>query len=203
MEKGNKVYDSRNNCNAVIETATGTLVAACNSTVIPDNVTKIGNEAFYGLKKIYSLIIPSSVTEIGSQAFFYCKNLGSVDIPNSVTSIGERAFCGCDSMKTVNIPNSVKHISYGAFLHNDHIKAVTIGSGVTNIDGWAFKGLDAVTSITSNIEDVSSVKLGKDVFDEIDKQSCTLYVPRGTTQSYKDAPQWKDFKNIVEVGAIN
>ncbi len=198
VENGNKIYDSRNNCNAVIETATGILIAGCNSTVIPESVTKIGSEAFYGLKKIYSLSIPSSVTEIGNHAFFYCKNLREVNLPNSVTRIEERAFCGCDSLETVVIPNSVKYIGNSAFLHNKQLKTVTIGSGVTVIDEWAFKGLDAATSITSKIEDVSKVKLGKAVFDEIDKQACTLYVPRGTAASYKAAPQWKDFKNIVE-----
>lgn len=198
VENGNKVYDSRNNCNAVIETATGTLIAGCNSTIIPESVTKIGSEAFYGLRKIYSLNIPSSVTEIDNHAFFYCTNLREVELPNSVTRIEERAFCGCDSLETVNIPNSVKNIGNSAFLHNKKLKTVTIGSGVTEIEEWAFKGLNAATSITSKIEDVSSVKLGKAVFDEIDKQTCTLYVPRGTAASYKAAPQWKDFKNIVE-----
>lgn len=198
VENGNKVYDSRNNCNAVIETATGTLIAGCNSTIIPESVTKIGSEAFYGLKKVFNLNIPSSVTEIGNHAFFYCENLREVELPNSVTRIEERAFCGCDSLETVVIPNSVKYIGNSAFLHNKQLKTVTIGSGVTVIDEWAFKGLDAATSITSKIEDVSNVKLGKAVFDEIDKQACTLYVPRGTAASYKAAPQWKDFKNIVE-----
>ena len=98
----------------------------------------------------------------------------------------------------MTIGNSLKRIGYGAFLHDDHIKTVTIGSAVESIGEWAFKGLDAVTSITSLIEDVASVKMGKDVFDEIDMNACTLYVPRGTAAAYKAAPQWKNFKNIVE-----
>lgn len=198
VEKGNKVYDSRNNCNAVIETATGELVAGCNTTVIPDDVTKIGSEAFYGCKKIYSINIPSSVTEIGDHAFFYCVNLQDVNLPNTVTKIEGYAFCGCDSLETIVIPNSVKYIGYSAFLHNKKMKTVTIGSGVTHIEGWAFKGLDNLTSITCNIEDAGNVKLGKDVFDEINTQTCTLYVPRGAAATYKAAPQWKEFQNIVE-----
>ena len=198
VENGNKTYDSRNNCNAVIETATGTLVAGCNNTVIPNSVTKIGDEAFYGFKNIYSIDIPSSVTEIGDQAFFYCTNLRGIELPNSVTTIGERAFCGCDSLETVTIPNSVKHIGYGTFLHDKKMKTVTIGSGVTSISEWAFKGLNNLQSIICDIEDVTSVKLGKNVFDEIDKSKCTLYVPQGTISTYMSSPQWKDFTRIIE-----
>lgn len=198
VDKSNKVYDSRNNCNAVIETATGTLVAGCNISVIPEGVTKIGSEAFYGHKGIYSLNLPSTVTEIGDKAFFYCDNLKEVNLPNSVTAIGERAFCGCDSLETVVIPNSVKRIGYSAFLHNKKLRSVTLGSAVTQIDAWAFKGLNNLKSFTTKIADAGTVKMGKDVFDEIDKQACTLYVPRGSAASYKAAPQWQDFKNIVE-----
>ena len=70
VEEGNERYDSRNNCNAIIETESNTLVAGCASTVIPD-----------------------TVEEIGEGAFFWCFGLTSVEIPNSVTSIGKSAFC--------------------------------------------------------------------------------------------------------------
>ena len=198
VQEGNKQYDSRNGCNAIVETATNTLIAGCDATVIPPSVTAIGDEAFVGCNGFTSIEIPTSVKTIGSQAFFYCKNIKNLKIPESVTTIEERAFCGCDSLETVEISNSVQSIGYGVFLHDDLIKTVIIGSGVKSIGGWAFKGLDAVTSITSNIQDVTSVKMGKDVFDEIDMKACTLYVPRGTAASYKEASQWKDFKNIIE-----
>lgn len=198
VQEGNKRYDSRDNCNAIIETATNTLIIGCDATVIPSSVTAIGDEAFVGCYGFKNLEMPSSVKTIGDLAFFYCRNLKELNISNSVETIGDRAFCGCDSLETVIIGNSVNNIGYGAFLHDDHIKAVTIGSGVKSIGGWAFKGLDAVKSITSKIEDVASVKLGKDVFDEIDMKACTLYVPRGTAAAYKAAPQWNAFKKIIE-----
>ncbi len=198
VEPGNKKYDSRQNCNAIIETATNTLVAGFETSVIPQSVTGIGAQAFAGCRNMEQVTIPTSVTSIGGQAFFYCTSIRHLVISNSVTTINERAFCGCDSLLTVEIGNSVTRIGYGAFLHDDHIKAVTIGSAVKAIDAWAFKGLDDVTSITSLIQDVSGVAMGKDVFDEIDKKACTLYVPAGTAQHYKAAPQWKEFVNIVE-----
>jgi hypothetical protein len=89
VEEGNSVYDSRNNCNGIIETESNTLIVACKNTLIPNSVTTIGNYAFNGFE-LTSVTIPNSVTTIGNYAF--CCGLTSVTIPNSVTSIGEGAF---------------------------------------------------------------------------------------------------------------
>ena len=103
VEEGNERYDSRNNCNAIIETESNTLVAGCASTVIPDTVEEIGNSAFKGCEGLTSVEIPNSVTRIGEYAF-YGTNLASVTIPEGVTSIGKDAFGGCSALTTINIP---------------------------------------------------------------------------------------------------
>ena len=92
VESNNVYYDSRNNCNAIIETATNTLIAGCKNTIIPNSVASIGNNAFFGCSGLTSISIPNSVTSIGDYAFYYCKGPTSVTIPNSVISIGERTF---------------------------------------------------------------------------------------------------------------
>lgn len=73
VESGNSVYDSRDNCNAIIETATGKLIAGCMNTVIPGTVTGINDYAFYSCTGLTSLTIPSSVTSLGTNAFRGCK----------------------------------------------------------------------------------------------------------------------------------
>ena len=112
---GNKTYDSRNNCNAVIETESDTLVLGCQNTVIPSSVASIGTYAFYGCTGLTSIDIPSGVTSIGSCAFINCNNLAHVSIPNSVTSIGESAFSRCYALTSVVIPASVTSIGDMAF----------------------------------------------------------------------------------------
>ena len=134
---GNKIYDSRNNCNAIIETDENELLFGCNSTVIPDSVTSIGEDAFHGCKGLTSVTIPDSVTSIEYKAFWDCKGLTSVTIGNGVTSIGEYAFEGCTGLTSVTIGNSVKSIDVRAFYGSEGLTSVTIPDSVTSIGDLA------------------------------------------------------------------
>ena len=148
IDSENPVYDSRNNCNAIIETATNTLIAGCKNTIIPNSITSIGEAAFWQHSSLTSITIPNSVTSIGNWAFEGCSALTSVTIPNSVKEIREDAFLGCTSLTSVTIPNSVTSIGEGAFWHCSSLTSVTIHNGVTKIGDYAFWGCSALTSIT-------------------------------------------------------
>ena len=104
VEGGNTKFDSRDNCNAIIETATNTLIAGCQNTIIPNSVTSIGLGAFGGCSSLTSITIPNSVTSIGHGAFESCSGLTSITIPNSVTSMGDGAFYECYSLTSVAVP---------------------------------------------------------------------------------------------------
>lgn len=78
VEKGNPIYDSRGNCNAIIETATNTLIVGCQNTIIPNNVSCIGECAFLRCSTLSSIAIPNSVTNIGVSAFFNCFTLTEI-----------------------------------------------------------------------------------------------------------------------------
>ena len=103
VDAANPVYDSRNGCNAIIETASGTLKAGCMNTVIPEGVTAIADFAFYDCTLLPSIDIPEGVTSIGYAAFGCCNWLTSVTIPSSVTSIGDIAFIGCAHLTAVTV----------------------------------------------------------------------------------------------------
>ena len=78
VESNNPRYDSRSNCNAIIETSTNTLIAGCKSTIIPNSVTAIGDNALYWCDGLTSIVIPNSVTSIGEMAFYHCTGLTDV-----------------------------------------------------------------------------------------------------------------------------
>lgn len=103
VDDDNSVYDSRNNCNAIIETATNTLLYASIGTVIPDDVTSIGDYAFSGRSNISGdLVIPEGIVSIGYCAFSDCTGFtGRLEIPGTVVSIGGSAFDNCNGITEV------------------------------------------------------------------------------------------------------
>ena len=115
--------------------------------IIPNSVTRIGNDAFRGCTSICSVNIPNSVISIGDKAFIYCKSLISIIIPNSVISIGNSAFSNCDFLKSINIPNSVTNIGERVFWGCGSIKSINIPNSVTNIGNSALGDCNSLKSI--------------------------------------------------------
>lgn len=104
VAKANKVYDSRGNCNAVMETATNILVAGSNKTIIPDNTKEIGLNAFSGRAGLREIVIPESVELLQSGSFYNCINLERVVMPN--TTHYNFPFVNCNRLSMENIPGN-------------------------------------------------------------------------------------------------
>ena len=169
VESGNTVYDSRENCNAIIETATNTLIAGGQSTIIPNSVTSIGDYAFEGCSSLTSITIPNSVTSIGSNAFYDVLNImysgtatGSPWGARSVNGYVDGYFVYADDTKThllacsaaatgeITLPNSVTSIGDEAFRNCSGLTEFTIPENITYLGDQVFEGCSGITSITWN-----------------------------------------------------
>ena len=218
VDAANPCYDSREECNAIIETATNTLIAGCSNSKIPQGITKIANYAFAGHFRLGSINIPDSVTYIGDYAFHYCpfyrialpqglthigdyafqwcQKLTEVDIPENVTYIGEAALSNC-GYSTLVIPDKVTYIGAWAFDKCPNLTTVTIGKSVSSIGVFAFDGCDKLTKIVSRIPADKLFAVDESVFGSI-ATNCTLYVPRGAKAAYQKCAGWNHFAKIVE-----
>lgn len=206
VETGNTVYDSREECNAIIKTSDNELIAGCMNTTIPGSVTTISQSAFFRCIKLTSITIPNGMTKIGSYAFQECSGLTSVTIPGSVTEIGDdafhgcenlrsltihdgviaignEAFAGCRSLTSVIIPNSVITIGEGAFNACERLTSIAISNNVTSIGSYSFAGCKRLTSV---VIPNGVTKIGYRAFDHCSKLT-SIIIPNSVTEISIDA----------------
>ena len=148
VDKNNRYYDSRNNCNAIIETSNNTLITGCKNTVIPDSVTSIGESSFSGCSSLTNITIPNGVTSIGEWAFSGCSSLTNIKLPDGITSIAAGTFSLCNSLKNIKIPDSVTYIDGYAFHDCSSLTNIVIPDSVTSIKWFAFSYCNALISVT-------------------------------------------------------
>lgn len=122
----NPKYYGEGNC--LIEKETKTIIAGCNSSVIPNDVTNVARGAFEGRNSLTSITIPGNVKSIEDYAFTGCTNLSNLTIANGVTSIGSQAFVRCKNLVNITIPDSVTNIDYFAFSQCDNLASITVSA---------------------------------------------------------------------------
>ena len=187
VSENNKVYDSRNNCNAIIETKTDQLIIGCQSTIIPNNIKIIGIEAFAYCTCLTNITIPNSVTIIGDYAFENCTGLTGVTISNGVTSICDYAFENCTGLTSITIPHSV-----------------------TNIDEYAFNSCTGLTSIlfSNNIKHLGEAVLNNTAYynNDLNWENDILYIDKYLVDAKKDIAGSRTVKNgtkLIADGAFS
>ncbi len=103
----------------------GVGVCDCGDT-ITEKILNIENNVVtsvttYG-KKLIEIRIPNNVTSIGDYAFYSCDSLRGIDISNALKSLGDLAFYGCGSLKNIEIPNSLTNIGSSVFTQCNSLK---------------------------------------------------------------------------------
>ncbi len=175
VDKGNPIYDSRYNCNAIIETNTNTLLYGCNRTIIPNNISIIGTYSFMYLI-LEKIDIPEGVQRIESHTLWNLPNLKSIEIPNSVTFLGENVLSYCESLESVILGSGIDTLDYDVLRDNPQLKTVVCRASYPPFCNQA-------------------------VFGGISKDA-TLYVPRESVSLYLNNKMWSScFKEILPISS--
>lgn len=212
----NPKYDSRDGCNALIETASNTLLMGSINAVIPGTVVHIGDKAFNEIKDIERVDIPGTVKTIGDRAFYGC-GMKELTIGEGVTSIGNQAFRYCPEITSVKIPNSVTSVGSEAFYACNKLQEAVIGNGITTLPEKMIHWCGKMTKLTigSSVDSIGAEAFNKcftltDVTclapmppraapDAFYNYSGTLSVPVAAVSTYRATSPWSDFAEIVGI----
>ena len=205
VDGGNSKYDSRGDCNAIIETTSNTLVLGCKGTTIPNTVTAIGDYAFYGSVGLTSINIPASVTSIGNTPFLRCSNLTTITVDEGNPKYDSRGNCnaiietstntlvyGCKG--TTNVPFGVTSIGESAF-YGMELTSITIPTSMTSIGDLAFGACASLTSVVIYAPNCSLA--GFLVFLGC-SESIKIYVFSDFVNDYKGAANWSYYASYIE-----
>ena len=129
--------------------------AAC--CTLPDGVTTVKANAFYGCASLASITLPDSVTSIGADAFRDCASLTAMTVPSGVTVLEQYTFYGCTSLASVNIPEGVETLPIFLFRDCTSLTEITIPKSVTSIDADAFYGCSALERYSVDSENTAYV----------------------------------------------
>lgn len=173
---------------------------------LPDGLTSLGDNAFYGCTGLTSIAIPNTVTNIGNGTFSGCRHLQSVTIPNSVTSIGDFAFYNCDIIKilSINTPIYPMIICEELYIGDDvttvydyynHycLRKVVLGKKVSQIRAQAFSNAK-IQEFTITGEEPPYCY--PNIFGTQDLSAATLYVPASKAEYYQTTEPWTKFGTV-------
>lgn len=114
---------------------------------LPSSLKEILVGAFHS-SAIESIVLPNSLTNIDKEAFYGCRNLVSIVLPESLTNIGEKAFASCTKLTTINIPSNVNNIGGGAFAGGDLFESTFTSFSVSDANNY-FKTTENKKSLLS------------------------------------------------------
>ena len=150
VDSENKVFNSDNECNAIIETDSRRLIQGCQNTNIPSDVEHIGWYAFASCSGLTNIELPSQLVNVGDYAFYGCSGLTNIELPSQLVNVGDYAFYGCSGLTNIEIPSYVERIGEYAFEDCSKLTGVEISSlaYLQTIGDRAFNNCSSLREIT-------------------------------------------------------
>lgn len=140
------------------------------------------------------MVLYEGLTEISDYAFGYCSSMTSLTIPSSVKNIGYEAFYACSSLTTLTIPDGVETIENHAFSENESLTKLVLPNSITSIGISAFSCCNNLTTVYTYIPTPFAISAFPSAIN-----NCTLYVPEGSIDAYKNTSGWNSFGNYFEI----
>ena len=129
VDKDNKLFDSREDCNAVICTPNNAVILGCAGTTFPKSVTEISKSAFWGCIGLVTIKIPKWINSVGDEAFADCFNLKEINLPEDGTvNFGLSAFDGCTSLTSLYIPSGNFSFFYNPFTNCENLSTFIVST---------------------------------------------------------------------------
>ena len=198
VAEGNPKYDSRDRCNAIIETATNKLVVGCAATTIPEGITTIGTYAFCGYF-IPEIVLPASLETIEYMGIRECTFQGSLIIPEGVKRMDEYALY-YNIVDSIIVRGKVSRIEKSTFDGCSHTEVIDLPESIEYIGDVVF---DKCTSLNKLIcRATTPPQCGSRIFKGINR-NCTLEVPGESLPLYESSDGWKDFICIKAIGSAD
>ena len=187
---------------------------------VPEGVEAIGGGSFRGCKGLTGITFPSTLNRVEFFAFQNCTGLTSLTVPDAVVSLDFFSFEGCLKLSDVTIGKGVEKIAEGCFWGCQGIKSLSLSEGLTTIGRGAFPmslflislnipasvkeiGEDAFKNSKTLSEIVCAASIppviAASTFEQVDKSTCKLMIPKGSKGAYMRSNGWKAFKNITEI----
>ena len=190
VAKENTTLDSRNDCNAVIITATNELMLGCVNTVIPKDVVSIGMAAFYSIPNLNEFVVPENVTILGRYAFGSCSNLETLIIGSGVTFIDNYAFNSLNKLTDIYCTAAPDKLTWEGYNDTKCCKSDgTTQFHVTDPAAWKAKFPDAHVQFVAigSAETEKGDASGDDVVDAKDVVALMNYLAGSKPEGFNEA----------------
>lgn len=162
------------------------------NTVIPQDITGIGQEVFAKREELHEIDIPEGVIYIGIEAFAGCCNLTDIHLPSTLRSIEFGAFKDCKRLQNIALPDSITELGEAVFHGCDSLYSIVLPESMEKV-GYLGRQLKEIYCMSSTPPECNCNG------SPVDEKKAVVYVPYGALHNYRNASGWKECKNLREM----